>query len=140
MNELDPIDAWLAAQLAATVASYPAPTQRLCSDPPAPATTPYPFVQWQYLGGPGDTNCLGDQRCLVTADYLVEAVVDEDHYAALAPVADAIDAALHAQHAQVQGPVLIDCLRQRLSRRRTVEGGQSFYFRGGVYRIWAAPS
>lgn len=114
----------------------------------APEEARYPFVIYQYQGGPAgggavdvtagfDINNAGPGRVCVQSSWVVKAVGDGLATLPLRPIVVAMDALLcDATGSTATGEVLA-CKRIGPVSYPEVDGSRRFRHRGGLYRIWS---
>lgn len=147
-NELLGLDKWTFSRLAADAGVTAGVGRRIYAEF-APETDPvtnlapaYPLLVFSVLSSP-DILGTGGNRAGTRPLLRVEVIGQGGGFAALQPIADAADAALHgapvetveigAQSYEVRG-----CLRQHPLKRAEIEkpGGVRYNYLGGVYRLW----
>ncbi len=79
----------------------------------APPGAPWPFVIFQHQGSIDTTGMNAGTRVLVESLWTVKAVGQAEGYAALAAVADAIDAVLQATSGAVDDGTVLSCVREQ---------------------------
>lgn len=104
----------------------------------APAQTTFPYVVMQLLSGGNDLLGLGGVRIWADALWLIKAVTRGTSSGPVEPVANRIDALLHAASGTVTNGVIWVCVRERPFELSTIEDGVNYLQLGGEYRIKAS--
>lgn len=118
-------DRWLTARLS--------PLAPVFADV-APPDAAAPFLVFS-LADARDVAVVGDVRLIVDATYLVKAVGEGRSYAAIEPLALALDAALHGQRDETAGGAVVRCSRTRPIRYAEHSAGVDYRHLGGYYRV-----
>lgn len=134
MSECVVAEQWLVGALRDDAAVTALVGSRVYSElAPQGAAMPYVIVQNQ---ASVDVLGVGSRRIMSELLFVVQAVGRGASYAVLAPIADAIDAALHlAGGVTAEGRVL-GCRREEPFRRPEVTNGVQYRRLGGIYRLW----
>ncbi len=100
---------------------------------PMDATFPYVWFTHQAFA---DVRGNGPARIMVSAFYVVRACEISDSFEGLEPIANRIDAVLHAAKGTVSGGQVLGCVRERPFVM--VDNGKGVQYRqlGGIYRLW----
>jgi hypothetical protein len=134
MNESVVAEQWLVEKLRDDAAVAALVGQRIYSElAPQGAAMPYIVVQNQ---ASVDVLGVGSQRILTELVFVVRAVGRGASYAGLAPIADAIDAALHLASGATANGTVLGCRREEPFRRPEVTSGVQYRHLGGIYRVW----
>jgi hypothetical protein len=101
----------------------------------APAGATFPYVVMQLLSGGNDLMGVGPTRIWADMLWLIKAVTKGSSTGPLEPIANRIDALLHAASGTVSGGVVHICVRERPFELPTVENGVSYVQLGAEYRV-----
>jgi hypothetical protein len=104
----------------------------------APAGTQFPYVVFQLLSPGNDLLVVGGARVWAEPLYLVKAVVKGTSTGQIEPVADRIDALLHAQSGTVTNGVIWAATRERPHEQPELTDGVMYQNLGGEYRLLAS--
>jgi hypothetical protein len=104
----------------------------------APAGTPFPYVVFQMLSGGNDLMVLGGARVWADPLYLIKAVDKGSSTGNIEPVADRIDALLHAKSGTVTNGVIWSAIRERPHEQPELTDGVMYQNLGGEYRLLAS--
>lgn len=104
----------------------------------APAGTQYPFVVAQMLSGGNDLLGVGGIRIWAAPLFIIKAVCKGSSTGPVEPVANRIDAVLHAASGTVTNGVIWECVRERPFDLPTLEDGVNYQQLGGEYRVRAS--
>ena len=102
-------------------------------DAPAPPTSAFPLVTFQYLDG-ADVRGVGPARIMTDGLWLIRAINKSNDYATISGIADSIDTLL--QGVLGSGSVL-GSVRERPFELTEEVDGVKYVHLGGVYRIYA---
>jgi len=105
----------------------------------APNTATFPLVIFAQISPGDDLRGVGPVRVWGEPLYVVKAVGQGQSVQSLAPLADRIDAVLHAVSGTVSDGRIHFCERERGFRRTEVIGDQFFQHLGGEHRVGAGP-
>ncbi|HEV8639448.1 MAG TPA: hypothetical protein VG370_35005 [Chloroflexota bacterium] len=100
----------------------------------APEGAALPFVVFQMLAGT-DLAQLGAFRVWANLLYLIKATGQGSSFAALAPLADAIDARLHRASGTTADGRVLTCVREEAHTMVEVTDGRQWRHAGGVFRL-----
>jgi hypothetical protein len=131
------IRAWIHATLTADPALAGLIGER-CYHGNAPAAAQHPFVVFQMLSPGNDLLALGARRIWADPLYLIKAVTKGDSSVQIEPIADRIDALLHAKSGQVTNGIIWECVRERPHEQPELTNGVRYMNLGGEYRIKAS--
>lgn len=104
----------------------------------APAGAAFPYVVFQMLSGGNDLLVLGGARVWADPLYLIKAVTKGSSTGPIEPIADRIDALLHAKSGTVTNGVIWVCVRERPHEQPELTDGVLFQNLGGEYRVKAS--
>lgn len=104
-------------------------------DRPAPQGTPYPLVRMEILSGGNDLIVLGGVRAWASPLILVYVATDKPTTGAIEPIADRMDALLHAASGQVTNGVIWSCIRERGFDNPDTSTVPNVSRLGGEYRV-----
>lgn len=131
---------WLYATLtgdATLVALLPGGATAGISNTAAREGTPYPFVVYQLMSGI-DYAAVGAFRIWSNLVYLVKAVGELDHVAALPAITARIDALLQRGSGVATDGIISSCVREQVIRIPETIAGKQFVHSGGLYRLYAS--
>lgn len=116
-------DATLASLLSGRVYSYM-----------APLGAAFPVIIYAYQGGT-DVSEVGGYRIFNSGLYQVKAVGKGESMAALAAIANRLDAVLHRASGTATGGAILACVRERPVSYSEYTTGMRYNHLGGIYRI-----
>lgn len=104
----------------------------------APAGVADPYVVFQMLSGGNDLMVVGAIRIWANPLYLIKAVRKGSSTGPLEPIADRIDALLHAKSGTVTNGVIWSVARERPHELPELTDGVQYSNLGGEYRFLAS--
>lgn len=130
------VDAWLDQVLGSDTTLAGLATGG-CWDTLADESAAFPYVVWQLQAG-RDVGGIGPAtRIMVNGLWLVRGVDRSPSQTAVKPIAERVDALLHAASGSVTGGLVVACVREEPYKFLEVTDGVMYWHLGGMYRIWA---
>jgi len=144
-DETTRVDAWLYellhddTDLLAALATQTRPGLESVVADVAPTGTVFPVVVYQHQGSVDVRTATGSGRIMVTGLWIVKVVGETANYGELVAAADRLDALLEESNGGPAGSdgAVFTSVRESPFRFAEDDGGVSYRYLGGTYRIWA---
>jgi hypothetical protein len=127
---------WLVTRLAANPAIAVLVGDRIFVDSiPGRGNATFPLV---FITGSPDPDLLltGGVRVWTEGLYAVRGVARGQSYKEVAPLASAIDEALHNKSGSTADGTILGCLREQVMKMPESDNGVAYRHLGGLYRVW----